>query len=117
MSKVAIVCNGCEPKSIYPSFVFGSAAAALGEEVVLLVCPAGAPAMRAGELEKMQVPGMPDLSDLVSGFQSAGGRIQLCELALETGALMMEELREGVEVVGVTTFLVDTQDASRTFCF
>ena len=116
MSKVAIVCTGCGPKSIYPSFVFGSAAAALGDEVILFVCPAAAPAMRAGELEKIQVSGMPDLSDLVSGFKEAGGRIQLCELAFETQSIELEELREAVEVVGVNRFLVDTQDGARTFC-
>lgn len=117
MSKVAIICNGAEPQNLFPTFVMGSAAAALGDEVILFFCPAGAAALLKGELEKMQAKGMPDMKDLVSSLEAAGGRILICELALEARDLKVEDLREGVEVVGVTAFLVETEDAARTLCF
>jgi uncharacterized protein involved in oxidation of intracellular sulfur len=117
MSKVAIVCNGGEPGSLFPTFVMGSAAAALGDEVIVFCCPAAAPAMIKGKLENVQAKGMPDMRDLVSSFREAGGRILVCDLALEAKDLKVDDLRAGVEVVGVTSFLVDTQDATRTFCF
>lgn len=117
MSKVAIICNGCEPKNLFPTFILGSAAAAAGDEVVLFFTPAGAPALRKGELEKLQGKGMPEMKELVSSFQTLGGRILLCELCLEARDMKEEELREGVEIVGVTFFLTETRDAARTFTF
>jgi predicted peroxiredoxin len=117
MPQIAIICNGDGPKNLFPSFIMGSAAAALGDEVVLFFCPAGAPALRRGELEKLRGKGLPDMKDLVSSFQSAGGRILICELALEAKDLKVEDLRDDVEVVGVATFLFETKDAARTLCF
>lgn len=88
MSKTAIVCSGGEPAQLFPTFVFAASAAALGEEVLVFCCPAAAPAMLKGNLEEM-----------------------------EAKDLKVDDLREGVELVGVTTFLVESADASRTFCF
>lgn len=39
MGTVAIVCNGCEPQNLFPTFIMGSAAAAMGDEVVLFFTP------------------------------------------------------------------------------
>ena len=115
--KVAIVCNGAEPKNLYPTFVLGSSAAASGDEVVLFFCPAAAPAMRKGELEKIKGKGMPDMKELVEGVQSLGGRLLLCELALEAKDLKKEELRDNLEIVGATSFMADISDAQITFSF
>ena len=41
----------------------------------------------------------------------------VCELALVAKDLTVADLREGVEVVGVTASLVESADPSRTFCF
>jgi predicted peroxiredoxin len=117
MSKIAIVCSGCEPSQLFPTFVFAASAAALGDEVIIFCCPAAAPAMLKGHLEGMQAKGMPPMADLLSSFDAAGGRIMVCELALEAKDLTTADLREEVEVVGVTAFLVESADASRTFCF
>lgn len=73
--------------------------------------------MVKGELEKMEAKGMPDMTEMVASFEAAGGRILVCELALEAKDLQAGELRAGAEVIGVTSFLVETRDAARTFCF
>lgn len=115
--KVAIVCNGAENKNLYPTFILASSAVASGDEVVLFFTPGAAPALRKGELEKITAKGMPDMAELVEGVKSLGGRMLLCELALEAKDMKKEEFREGIEIVGATKFMADINDAQITFSF
>jgi len=117
MSKVAMVCNGSEPKNLYPAFILGSSAIASGDDLVLFFTPGGAPALKKGELEKIKGKGMPDMIDLVEGIMDLGGRILLCELAFEAKDMKKEDLRDDVEVVGATTFMAEISDAQVTFSF
>jgi predicted peroxiredoxin len=115
--KVAIVCNGAESKNLYPTFILGSSAAASGDEVVLFFTPGAATALRKGELEKIKAKGMPDMAELVEGITALGGRILLCELALEAKDMKKEEFRDDIEIVGATSFMADIDDAQVTFSF
>ena len=115
--KVAIVCNGSEPTNLYPTFILGSSAAASGDEVIIFFTPGAAPALRIGELEKIKGKGMPEMKELVEGIQSLGGRMLLCELALEAKDMKKEEFRDGIEIVGATSFMADINDAQITFSF
>ena len=117
MSKVAIICNGSEPTNLYPAFILGSSAIASGDDLVLFFTPSGAPALKKGELEKIKGKGMPDMADLVEGVEALGARIMLCELAFEAKDMKKEELRDGVEVVGATSFMAEINDAQVTFSF
>jgi predicted peroxiredoxin len=117
MSKVAIICNGAEPKNLYPAFILGSSAIASGDDIILFFTPGGAPALKKGELEKIKGKGMPDMADLVEGVEALGARILLCELAFDAKDITKDELREGVEVVGATTFMAEISDAQITFSF
>ena len=117
MTKTAIVCTGSDPKHLFPTFIIGSAAAAMGDEVILFFTPAAAPALVKGKLEEIEARGMPDMRDLVESLQDLGGRLLVCDLCLDATDLREEELRDGAEIVGVTSFLLDTQDATRTFSF
>ncbi len=117
MCTVAIVCNGCESQNLFPTFIMGSAAAAMGDEVVLFFTPSAAPALVRGRLETMQAKGMPAMAELVADFQDLEGKIQVCDLSLEAKDLKPDDLRDGVELVGVVPFLAGTRDAVRTFCF
>lgn len=118
MAKVAITCNGSEPKSVFPPFILGASAAASGDDVILFFCPAGAPALVKGKLEEMRnTKGLPDIVELYNGLQDLGGKIYICELALDAKDLKKEDFREGVEIVGATTFLNDIKDATITFSF
>ena len=117
MTKTAIVCTGPEPKHLFPTFIIGSAAAAMGDQVILFFTPAAAPALVRGYLEKVRAQGMPDMAELVQSLQDLGGRMLVCDLCVGAAGVQAEDLRDGAEIVGVTTFLADTQDATRTFSF
>ena len=117
MGKVAITVNGSEPSNLYPAFILGSSAAASGDDVILFFTPGGAPALKKGVLEGIKAKGMPNMEDLVEGITALDGRLLLCELAFEAKDMKEEELREDVEIVGATTFVVEAQGAQLTFSF
>lgn len=117
MGKVAVVCNGAEPKNLYPTFILGGSAAALGDEVIFFFTPGAAPALKKGELEKIKGKGMPDMAGLVEGIKLLNARFLLCELALEAKDLKKEDLRDDLEYVGATSFMADLKDVTITFSF
>ena len=117
MTKAGIVCSGSERSNINPTLIFASSLAALGCEVVIYFNPPGANIMVKGELEKIKGPGVPDLAELYDGVMALGGRIIVCELALDVKGMKKEDFREGVEIAGSTTFLAAILDATLTFCF
>jgi predicted peroxiredoxin len=117
MAKVAITVNGTEPKNVFPPFILGSSAVSLGDEVVIFFCPGGAPAMVKGVVEKMEGKGLPNLFELVEGVRNLGGKIYVCELALGAKDLKKEDFRDGVEIIGATTFMDLIKDATITFSF
>ena len=117
MSKVAMVCNGSEPKNLYPAFILGSSAVASGDDLIIFFTPGAAPALKKGELEKIKSKGMPDMADLVEGVLALGARLMLCELAFEAKDMTKDEIRDEVEVVGATTFMAEISDAQVTFSF
>jgi predicted peroxiredoxin len=117
MAKVAITVNGSAPSNIYPPMILGSSAAASGDDVTIFCCPGGAPTMVKGELEKISGKGLPNIVELYNGIRELGGRILVCELALENKDLKAEDLREGVEIVGATSFMASIADANVTFSF
>jgi len=117
MVKTAIVLNGSENSNVFPAFILASTACAVGNDVIIFCTPGGAPAMKKGVLEGMKGKGMPEMIDLVEGFEALDGRIMVCELAFEAKDMTEDELREGAEVVGATTFITEIQDATITLCF
>jgi predicted peroxiredoxin len=117
MAKVAITVNGTEPKNVFPPFILGSSAVSLGDKVIIFFCPGGAPAMVKGVVEKMEGKGLPNLLELVEGVRNLGGKIYVCELALAAKDLKKEDFRDGVEIIGATTFIDLIKDATITFSF
>jgi len=119
MAKMAITVNGSESKNVYPPFILGSSAAASGDEVILFFTPGGAPAMVKGTLEKLNEASkaLPDLMELYKGLMGLGGRLLVCELAFDVHNFTAEDLIEGTEVVGATTFVAEAQGAQLTFSF
>jgi len=117
MAITVITVNGSEPSNIFPAMILGSAAAATGDDVTIFFTPGGAPTMVKGELEKIKGKGLPDIVELYEGLCVLGGKILVCELALGAKDLKAEDFREGVEIVGATSFLASITDASITFSF
>lgn len=117
MGKVAIVCNGSENSSVYPTFTIASAASALGDEVIVFFTPGAVPALKPGYLESIEGKGMPPMRELVEGVKALGGRFILCELALEAKDVTPDDLRDDLEIGGATSFMADIRDAGVTFSF
>ena len=46
-----------------------------------------------------------------------GGKLVVCELALDAKDLKAEDFREGIEIAGATAFMADVSDANVTFSF
>ena len=117
MAKVAITVNGSAPSNIYPPMILGSSAAANGDDVIIFCCPGGAHTMLKVELEKISGKGLPNILELYDSMRTLGGRIFVCELALENKDIKANDFREGVEIVDAPTFLNEASDAQLTFSF
>jgi len=117
MAKVAIVVNSTEPRCVFPPFILGTSGLAIGDDVMWFFCPGGAPILKKGELEKLKGKGLPDMEDLIKKANALGGKIYLCELALEAKDLKREELRDDIEIIGATEFMSKASGCTVTFSF
>ncbi len=116
-NKTAIVCNSAEAKSVFATLIFGSSAAALGNEVILFFGVSAARILKKGELEKINTKDMPDAVELFGIIRELKSKIYLCSLALEDKTLKKEDLLEDVEITGAISFMSEIQDAKITLSF
>ena len=115
---MVVVCNHADAPHVMPTLIMGSSGLAIGEDVILFFCPGGAQALVKGELEKireMKLKGLPDPVELYDTIISEGGKVILCELALENKGIKVEDVREGVEILNAPSFLLEAQGAGLTF--
>jgi predicted peroxiredoxin len=119
MGKVSITINGAEVKNIYPAITIGVSAAASGDEVILFILPSGLPAFVKGQYEVLNEKGvnLPDLPEMMEGLEMLGCRILICELGFGVHGIKEEDLVEGCEIVGATTFVAEAQGSDLTFSF
>ena len=119
MGKVSITINGSEVKNIYPAITIAVSAAASGDEVIMFILPSGLPAFKKGMYAELndKAPKLPDLVEMMEGLEMLGARILICELGFEVHGLKEEDLVEGIEVVGATTFVAEAQGSDLTFSF
>ena len=118
--KMVVVCNHADAPHVMPTLIMGASGAAIGNDVMLFFCPGGANALVKGELEKIQekkLKGLPDPVQLYNDILAEGGRIILCELALENKGIAVEDVREGVEILNAPSFLLDAQGAGLSLVF
>lgn len=117
--KMIVVCNHSEPGSVMPSLIFASSGVALDYEVHMFFCPGGAQALLKGELEKIGQPkGLPNPIELFNTILDQGGKVVLCELALENKGIDPKDVRdERIKIEKVPPFLMDAEGAGMTFTF
>jgi predicted peroxiredoxin len=117
-SKMVIMCNHADADSVMAAIVMGAAAAATGEQVLMFFQPGAAHVLVKGELEKYQgIQGLPDPIKLYESIQVLDGRFILCELGLPNKGLKKEDLRDGVEVMMASSFLLEAEGAKATYCY
>jgi predicted peroxiredoxin len=118
--KMVVMCNHADAPHVMPTLIMGASGVGIGEEVMLFFCPGGAPALVKGELEKireMKLKGLPDPVQLFDDILNEGGRVILCELALENKGIKADEVRDGVEIMSAPSFLLDAQGAGLSLVF
>jgi predicted peroxiredoxin len=118
--KMVVVCNHADAPHVMPTLIMGASGVGIGEDVILFFCPGGAQALVKGELEKirdMKLKGLPDPLELYSTILAEGGKIILCELALENKNIKVEDVREGVQIMNAPSFLLEAQGAGMTLTF
>jgi len=119
MGKLSMTLNGVEAKNVYPAVTIAVSALASGDEVILYVCPNALPLFKKGMFAKLkeETKHLPDLVEMMEGFQALGGRILICELGFDVHGLKAGDLIEGCEIVGATTFVNEAQGSNLTFSF
>jgi predicted peroxiredoxin len=118
--KMVVVCNHADAPHVMPTLIMSASGAAIGSDVTVFFCPGGAQALVKGELEKIRdkkLKGLPDPVQLYDDIVAEGGRVILCELALENKDIKPEDVREGVEILNAPSFLLDAQDAGLSLVF
>lgn len=115
---MVIICNSDGP-GVMPTMIMGASGIGIGEDVIIFFCPLGAHILLPGELEKFQgKKGLPDPVELFNTILDQGGRIILCELALENRGIKVEDLRDSrIEIMNASSFLLDAQGAGLTLTF
>jgi predicted peroxiredoxin len=118
--KMVVVCNHADAPHVMPTLIMGASGVGIGEDVILFFCPGGAQALVKGELEKireMKLKGLPDPVNLYSTILAEGGKVILCELALENKNIKVEDVRDGVQIMNAPSFLLEAQGAGMTLTF
>jgi len=118
-NKMVVVCNGDTPANIMPTLIFASSGLALDDEVHVFFCPAGAKWVLKGELESLGQPkGLPNPVELFDTILDLGGKVVLCELALENKGIDPADLRDDrILIEKAPPFLMDAAGATMTFSF
>lgn len=117
--KMVVLCNHADTPHVMPTLIMGASGVGIGDEVLLFFCPGGANALVKGELEKIGTPkGLPNPVDLFNTILDEGGKVILCELALENKGIKVEDLRdERIEIRNAPSFLLEAQGAGLSFVF
>ena len=118
--KMVVLCNHADAPHVMPTLIMAASGVGIDEDVMLFFCPGGAPALVKGELEKirdMKLKGLPDPVQLFDDIVNEGGRVILCELALENKGIEVNDVRDGVEIMNAPSFLLDAQGAGLSLVF
>ena len=117
--KMVVVCNGDEAKNIMPTLIFATSGLALDYAMHVFFCPAGAKWTLKDELEKLGTPkGLPNPVKLFNDMLELGGRVVLCELALENKGITPADLRDPrIIIEKAPPFLMTAEGAGMTFVF
>ena len=117
--KMVVVCNHSDAPHVMPTLIMGASGVGIGDEVMIFITPGGSQAFLKGELEKFGNPkGLPNPVELFNTILDEGGKVVLCELALENKGIKKEDLRdERIEIKNAPSFLLAAQGAGLSLVF
>jgi predicted peroxiredoxin len=115
---MVVICNS-DSSGVMPTMIMGASGVGVGEDVLLFFSPGGSNVLLRGELEKFQgKKGLPDPVELFDTILDEGGRIILCELALENKGISLDQLRDDrIEIMNAPSFLMEAEGAGLTLTF
>ena len=108
-TKYTCIVTSNEPERIFPPFILALGARAMDMDAVLFFTMSGLQALVKGEADKIELGGK-KLGDMLRQAKDMGVRLLACSTALEIAGIKPEDLEEGIEVVGVATYLSEAAD-------
>ncbi len=116
---MVVVFNGDEAKNIMPTLIIASSGLALDYDVHVFFCPAGTKWVLKDEIEELGQPkGLPNPLKLFNDILDLGGKVVLCELALEKKGVKPADLRnERILIEKAPPFLMGAEGATMTYVF
>jgi len=117
MSKMSITLNSNEVKTINSALTIAVSALAMGDEVIMFAFPAAMPLFKKGRLHEINVasPNSPDTEEMFDSYVALGGKLMICENGFPVHGLKEEDLVDGIQIVGTTTFVAAAQGSELTF--
>jgi predicted peroxiredoxin len=119
-NKMVVVCNHADAPHVMPTMIMAASGVSIGNDVLMFFCPGGAQVLVKGELEKirdMKLKGLPDPVELYDTIVAEGGKVILCELALENKGIDPADVRDGVEIMNAPSFLLEADGAGLSLVF
>jgi len=118
MAKMMIFCGSDDPEHAFPPFMLASGALASEMEVTMFFTMSGLNIIRKGGAEKITLEGAPKpLPEFVKIVQELGATMIACSAAFPIAKISEEEIIDGVEMGGVATFVIGSQEADVVLTF
>ena len=118
MSKMTVFCGSNDPEKAFPPFMLGSGALASDMELVLFFTMSGLDIIKKGGAEAITIPNAPKpLPEFIKFVMENGGRLIACSAAFNLVGITQDDLIEGVEVGGISTFITEAESADVVLTF
>ncbi|WP_068116176.1 DsrE family protein [Tropicimonas marinistellae] len=118
-NKLAIVVSrGLDDERATVAFTIANTGVASGQQVTLFMVSAGVDVVRKGAADNVQMnPFDPPLKELISKFQTSGGRILVCPPCAKVRGYEESDFIDGVQVVGSPALHALILDGAATLSF
>ena len=93
------------PERATVAFIVASAAAASNDDVAVFLTIEGARLATKGYAEKIRTEGYKPLSEFLSAFREAGGKLWVCGACAGARGITAEHLIEGAAITGAATVI------------
>jgi predicted peroxiredoxin len=106
-----------DPESVLIAYLMGVEAVRKGKQVVMWLTKDGVFLATPNYVEKIDVPGAPNVADLHREYTERGGRFFACRVCIKTHGLEGAMLVDGAEVKGAPSIYEFTEGGALTFSY